>query len=206
MAGGTYEPDSGVNLGLVSRARDGWPRSDRRAGEEQSRVEAAVRHVVGARDNGTSEKVEREEVFQLYLGLGSEIQASIAKSAEKRRQSRMWGRGMVAVSSLGAALAGLALALNYHGFVLRAFGIAVAVIGTWSMISSSLRLDDEYQRNSTRNRVYKRLLREMQLYLVSIFPTATPEQAASRFVKFSRAFDQVDPAEYELTDGHGGSP
>ena len=168
-------------------------------------METAARHVMDAGE-GTSDQARREELFQLYLHLGSEIQASIAKSAEKRRQSRIWGRGLVAVTSLAAALAGLAMALNYHGFGSRAFGIAVAVVGVWSTISTALRLDDEYERNSTRNHTYKRLLREIQLYLVSAFPTATPEQAASRFAKFSREFDRADPAEHEpANEQHGPS-
>ena len=197
------EPDG--RMAVVRRSLERgvkWPSTgDRRAEEEWARMETAARHVMDARE-GTSDKAQREELFQLYLRLGSEIQASIAKSAEKRRQSRIWGRGLVAVTSLAAALAGLAMALNYHGFGSRAFGIAVAVVGVWSTISTALRLDDEYERNSKRNRIYKRLLREIQLYLVSTFPTATPEQAASRLVKFSREFDRAHPAEYDSADGH----
>jgi hypothetical protein len=111
----------------------------------------------------------------------------------------------VAVSSLAAALAGLALALNYHGFGSRAFGIAVAVIGTWSTISNTLRLDEEYDRNSRRNRVYKRLLREVQLYLLSTFPNVTVEQAATRFGKFSREYDGADPVEPVRRNGRSKS-
>ena len=200
------EPDSTTNVagdgGSPPKTMNWGTKPNQLVQEEQARMETAVRRVIDARE-GMSDETQREELFQLYLRLGSEIQARIATSAEKRRQSRIWGRGLVAVTSLAAALAGLGLALNYHAFGSRVFGIAVAVVGTWSTISTSLRLDEEYERNSGRNRVYKRLLREMNLYLVSTFPRATPEQAASRFTKFSRQFDNSELAEYELVDEHG---
>jgi hypothetical protein len=177
---------------------------DRVAREEQVQVEAAVRRIMDATE-GTAEKAQREELFQLYLRLVSDVQASIVKSVEKRRQSRIWGRALVAASSLAAALAGLGLALNYHGFGSRAFGIAAAVVGTWATVSTSLRLDEEYERNSHRNRVHKRLLRELQLYLVSTFPNVTADQAASRFMKFSREYENIQPADDESADGRGGS-
>jgi hypothetical protein len=177
-----------------------WPAmpSNVSAGE-QARVEGSVRRIMDASET-SAKRIQQGELFQLYMGLYSEIQASIVKSAEKRRQSRTWGRGLVAVTSLAAALAGLALALNYHGFGSRAFGIAAAVAGTWSTISTSLRLDEDYQRNARRNHSYKRLAREVQLYLVSTFPTAPAEQAASRFVKFVREYDDIQPG------GEGQTP
>jgi hypothetical protein len=167
---------------------------ERSAQEEHDRFEAAVQRVIDA-TAGTSDKTQREELFHLFLRLVSEIEAGIVKSAEKKRQSRTWSRGLVAVSSLAAALAGLALALNYHGFGSRAFGIAVAVVGTWSTISNTLRLDEQYEANSRRNRVYKRLLRDVQLYLLATFPNVTVDQAAARFAKFSREYDGADPVE-----------
>lgn len=183
-------PTSGFDAGAIAR-KIHWPatQSGSPAGE-QARVEGSVRRIMDASE-ASAKKIQQGELFQLYLGLYSEIQASIVRSAEKRRQSRTWGRGLVAVTSLAAALAGLALALNYHGFGSRAFGIAAAVAGTWTTISTSLRLDEDYQRNSRRNHSYKRLLREVQLYLVSTFPTAPAEQAASRFVTFVRQYDDV---------------
>jgi hypothetical protein len=176
---------------------------ERSAREEHARFEAAVQRVIDA-PAGTSDKAQREELFHLFVRLVAEIEAGIVSSAEKRRQSRTWSRGLVAVSSLAAALAGLALALNYHGFGSRAFGIAVAVIGTWSTISNTLRLDEEYDRNSRRNRIYKRLLREVQLYLLATFPNVTVEQAAARFGKFSREYDGADPVEKSRTDAARG--
>jgi hypothetical protein len=176
---------------------------ERSAQQEHDRFEAAVQRVIDA-PAGTSDKTQREELFHLFLRLVADIEDGIVKSAEKRRQSRTWSRGLVAVSSLAAALAGLALALNYHGFGSRAFGIAVAVIGTWSTISNTLRLDEEYERNSRRNRIYKRLLREVQLYLLSTFPNVTVEQAATRFGKFSREYDGADPVEKTKTTGARG--
>jgi hypothetical protein len=167
---------------------------ERSARDEHDRFEAAVQRLIDA-PAGTSDKPQREELFHLYVRLVAEIEAGIVKSAEKRRQSRTWSRGLVAVSSLAAALAGLALALNYHSFGSRAFGIAVAVVGTWSTISTALRLDDEYEANSRRNHIYSRLLREVQLYLLATFPTVTVEQAAARFGKFSREYDNADPVE-----------
>lgn len=181
-----------------------WRASPERSTQaEHDRFEAAVQRVIDA-PAGTSDKAQREELFHLFLRLVAEIEAGIVSSAEKRRQSRTWSRGLVAVSSLAAALAGLALALNYHGFGSRAFGIAVAVIGTWSTISNTLRLDEEYDRNSRRNRVYKRLLREVQLYLLATFPNVTVEQAAARFGKFSREYDGADPVEKSRTDAARG--
>jgi hypothetical protein len=176
---------------------------ERSAREEHARFEAAVQRVIDA-PAGTSDKAQREELFHLFVRLVAEIEAGIVSSAEKRRQSRTWSRGLVAVSSLAAALAGLALALNYHGFGSRAFGIAVAVIGTWSTISNTLRLDEEYDRNSRRNRIYTRLLREVQLYLLATFPNVTVEQAAARFGKFSREYDGADPVEKSRTDAARG--
>jgi hypothetical protein len=111
----------------------------------------------------------------------------------------------VAVSSLAAALAGLALALNYHSFGSKAFGVAVAVVGTWSTISTALRLDEEYEANSRKNHIYKRMLREVQLYLLATFPNVTVEQAAARFGKFSREYDNVDPVEKPKAGGRGRS-
>jgi hypothetical protein len=176
---------------------------ERSAREEHARFEAAVQRVIDA-PAGTSDKAQREELFHLFVRLVAEIEAGIVSSAEKRRQSRTWSRGLVAVSSLAAALAGLALALNYHGFGSRAFGIAVAVIGTWSTVSNTLRLDEEYDRNSRRNRIYTRLLREVQLYLLATFPNVTVEQAAARFGKFSREYDGADPVEKSRTDAARG--
>jgi hypothetical protein len=176
---------------------------ERSAREEHARFEAAVQRVIDA-PAGTSDKAQREELFHLFVRLVAEIEAGIVSSAEKRRQSRTWSRGLVAVSSLAAALAGLALALNYHGFGSRAFGIAVAVIGTWSTISNTLRLDEEYDRNSRRTRIYTRLLREVQLYLLATFPNVTVEQAAARFGKFSREYDGADPVEKSRTDAARG--
>jgi hypothetical protein len=177
---------------------------ERSAKEEHGRFEAAVQRVIDA-TAGTSDKTQREELFHLFLRLVAEIEDGVVKSAEKRRQSRTWSRGLVAVSSLAAALAGLALALNYHGFGSRAFGIAVAVVGVWSTISTSLRLDEEYDRNSRRNRIYKRLLREVQLYLLATFPNVTVDQAAARFAKFSREYDGADPVEPVRRSGRSGS-
>lgn len=177
---------------------------DRTSQEEQSRLEAAVRRVMEAPD-GAAEKVQREELFQLYLRLLSEIKASIGKSGQKRRQSRIWGRALVSVSSLAAALAGLGLALNYHGFGSRAFGITAAVVGIWATISTALNLDDEYERSARRDRFYKRLLRDVQLYLVSTFPTVTADQAATRFVRFSREYEHIEPPDAESPEGRGGS-
>jgi hypothetical protein len=171
-----------------------WRASPERSREEDDRFEAAVQRVIDA-SSATGDKTQREELFHLYLRLVSEIQAGIVSSAAKRRQSRTWSRGLAAVSSLAAALAGLALALNYHGFGSRGFGIAVAVVGIWSTVSNTLRLDEEYERNSRRNRIYKRLLREVQLYLLATFPNVTVDQAAARFGKFSREYDSADPVE-----------
>jgi hypothetical protein len=202
------EPDPATKTGLDGRALvkkvDWRPSPDRLAREEHDRVEAAVRRVIDA-PAGMGDKTQREELFHLFLRLVSEIQAGIVKSEEKRRQSRIWSRGLVAVSSLAAALAGLALALNYHGFGSRAFGVAAAVVGTWATISTSLRLDEEYGHNSRRNRIYKRLLREVQLYLLATFPNVTVDQAASRFGKFSREYDNVDPVEKPKASGRNGS-
>ncbi|TMM19632.1 MAG: hypothetical protein E6G01_01830 [Actinobacteria bacterium] len=177
---------------------------ERSVQEEHDRFEAAVQRVIDA-PAGTSDKTQREELFHLFLRLVAEIEASLVKSTEKRRQSRTWSRGLVAVSSLAAALAGLALALNYHGFGSRAFGIAVAVIGTWSTISTSLRLDEQYEANSRKNRIYTRLLREVQLYLLATFPNVTVEQAAARFGKFSREYDNADPVEKPKASARSGS-
>jgi len=171
---------------------------------EHDRFEAAVQRVIDAPD-GATDKAQRDELFHLFLRLVAEIEAGVVGSAEKRRQSRTWSRGLVAVSSLAAALAGLALALNYHGFGSRAFGIAVAVIGIWSTISTSLRLDEQYDANSRRNRIYKRLLREVQLYLLATFPNVTVEQAAARFGKFSREYDGADPVEKPKSGTRSGS-
>jgi hypothetical protein len=202
------EPHPVTKSGLDSRSLvkkvDWRTNPEQLAREEHDRVEASVRRVIDA-PAGTTDRTQREELFHLFLGLVSEIQASIVKSGEKRRQSRIWGRGLVAVSSLAAALAGLALALNYHSFGSRAFGIAAAVAGTWSTISTSLRLDEEYDRNSRRNRIYKRLLREVQLYLLATFPNVAVEQAGSRFGKFSREYDNVDPVEKPKPTGRNGS-
>ncbi|HWC38482.1 MAG TPA: hypothetical protein VG476_08130 [Acidimicrobiales bacterium] len=177
---------------------------ERSAQHEHDRFEAAVQRVIDA-PPGTSDKAQREELFHLFLRLVSEIEAGIGKTEEKRRQSRTWSRGLVAVSSMAAALAGLALALNYHGFGSRAFGIAVAVVGVWSTISTSLRLDEQYDANSRRNRTYKRLLREVQLYLLATFPNVTVDQAASKFGKFSREYDGADPVESVRRNGRSGS-
>ena len=201
------EPQPAENKPVEPRAGkklDWRPDPDRTSREEQARFETALRGVMEAPD-GSAERLQRNEVFQLYLRLLDEIQANIVKSAEKRRQSRIWGRALVSVSSLAAALAGLGLALNYHGFGSRAFGIAAAVVGIWATISTSLRLDDEYERNAKRNRFYKGLLREMQLYLVSTFPTVTADQAASRFVKFSREYEHIEPAVAASPNGRGES-
>ena len=193
--------------GGIGARLDRWTRTDRTPREDPARFETAVRRVMDASD-GSAQKVQHEEVFQLYLRLLSEIQANIEKSSEKRRQSRIWGRALVSVSSLAAALAGLGLALNYHAFGSRAFGIAAAVAGTWATISNSLRLDEEHERNARSNRFYKNLLREVQLYLVSTFATVTAEQAASRFVKFSREYERIDPPQRESSGGgrRSGSP
>jgi hypothetical protein len=78
-------------------------------------------------------------------------------------------------------------------------------VGTWSTISTSLRLDEEYGHNSRRNRAYKRLLREVQLYLLATFPNVTIDQAATRFGKFSREYDSVDPVEKPKPSGRNGS-
>jgi hypothetical protein len=200
------EPDPGtkrrLDNGSLVKKVDWRSSPDRLAREEHDRVEASVRRVIDA-PAATSDKTQREELFHLFLRLVSEIQADIVKSSEKRRQSRIWGRGLVAVSSLAAALAGLALALNYHSFGSRAFGIAAAVAGTWSTISTALRLDEEYERNSRRNRIYKRLLRDVQLYLLATFPNVTVEQAAARFGKFSREYDNVDPVDTPKPSGRG---
>lgn len=202
------EPQPPENRPVETRSfvkRLDWrARTDKTSQEDHARFETAVRRVMEASDV-TAQKVQHEEVFQLFLRLLSEIQASIVKSEEKRRQSRIWGRALVSVSSLAAALAGLGLALNYHGFGSRAFGIAAAVVGTWATISTSLRLDEEHERNTRRNRFYKRLLREVQLYLVSSFATVTADQAASRFVKFSREYERIDPPEGESSGGGRGS-
>ena len=175
---------------------------ERSAQEEHDRFEAAVQRVIDA-PAGTSDKTQRQELFHLFLRLVADLEASIVKSAEKRRQSRTWSRGLVAVSSLAAALAGLALALNYHSFGSKAFGIAVAVVGTWSTISTALRLDDEYEANSRKNHVYKRMLREVQVYLLATFPNVTVEQAAARFGKFSREYDNAEPVEKPKAGGRG---
>jgi hypothetical protein len=202
------EPASEAKPNRDSRAlvkKLDWRATPERSGqEEHDRFEAAVQRVIDA-PAGTGDKTQREELFHLFLRLVSEIEAGTVKSAEKRRQSRTWSRGLVAVSSLAAALAGLALALNYHGFGSRAFGIAVAVIGTWSTISTSLRLDEEYERNNRRNRIYKRLLREVQLYLLATFPNVTVDQAAARFGKFSREYDSADPLDRPKSPGRNGS-
>ena len=50
------------------------------------------------------------------------------------------------------------------------------------------------------NRIYQRLLRETRLCLVSAFPSATPEQVASQFVKFSREFDNVEIIDMEPSE------
>jgi hypothetical protein len=182
-----------------------WRATPERSGqEEHDRFEAAVQRVIDA-PAGTSDKTQRQELFHLFLRLVAELEASIAKSAEKRRQSRTWSRGLVAVSSLAAALAGLALALNYHSFGSKAFGVAVAVVGTWSTISTALRLDEEYEANSRKNHIYKRMLREVQLYLLATFPNVTVEQAAARFGKFSREYDNADPVEKPKAGGRGRS-
>lgn len=201
------EPASQPKPGRDGRAlvkKLDWRAHERSAREDQDRFEAAVQRVIDA-PAGTSDKTQREELFRLFLRLVAEIEDGIVKSAEKRRQSRTWSRGLVAVSSLAAALAGLALALNYHGFGSRAFGIAVAVVGTWSTISTSLRLDEEYDRNNHRNRIYKRLLREVQLYLLATFPNVTADQAAARFAKFSREYDGADPVGKSKSGGRSGS-
>jgi hypothetical protein len=198
------EPKPRRDSRALVKKLDWRPSSERSALEEHDRFEAAVQRVIDAPE-ATSDKTQREELFHLFLRLVAEIEAGIVKSAEKRRQSRTWSRGLVAVSSLAAALAGLALALNYHGFGSRAFGIAVAVVGTWSTISNTLRLDEEYDANSRRNRIYKRLLRDVQLYLLATFPNVTVEQAATRFGKFSREYDSADPVEKPRLSGRGGS-
>src|SRR5207302_4147315 len=112
------EPQPATKLGVSAGALEklDWrAKPERAARDEQVRVETAVRRVMDASD-GTADRTQREELFQLYLRLVSDVQASIVKSVEKRRQSRIWGRALVAASSLAAALAGLGLALNYHGF------------------------------------------------------------------------------------------
>jgi len=81
----------------------------------------------------------------------------------------------------------------------------VAVIGIWSTISTSLRLDEQYEANSRRNRIYKRLLREVQLYLLATFPNVAVEQAASRFAKFSREYDGADPVDGPKAPRRNGS-
>jgi hypothetical protein len=43
------------------------------------------------------------------------------------------------------------------------------------------------------------------LYLVSTFPNVTADQAASRFMKFSREYENIQPADDESADGRGGS-
>jgi hypothetical protein len=202
------EPASEAKPGRDGRAlvkKLDWRTSpERSVQEDHDRFEAAVQRVIDA-PAGTSDKTQREELFHLFLRLVAEIEASIVKSAEKRRQSRTWSRGLVAVSSLAAALAGLALALNYHSFGSKAFGIAVAVVGTWSTISTALRLDEEYEANSAKNHIYKRMLREVQLYLLATFPNVTVEQAAARFGKFSREYDNADPVEKPKAGGRGRS-
>jgi hypothetical protein len=182
-----------------------WRASPERSNRaERDRFEAAVQRVIDAPD-GATDRAQREELFHLFLRLVAEIESGIGRSEEKRRQSRTWSRGLVAVSSLAAALAGLALALNYHGFGSRAFGIAVAVIGVWSTISTSLRLDEAYEHNSRRNRIYRRLLREVQLYLLATFPNVTVDQAAARFAKFSREYDGADPVDKPRSGGQRSS-
>jgi hypothetical protein len=195
-------PDPGVK-GTSQDARAfprklDWIGRSRQAGEaEQAHLEEAVGRLI-YQSEGSPEKAQRAELFQLYLRLYSDLQASIGVSAEKRRQSRTWGRALVAVSSLAAALAGLALALNYHGFGSRAFGIAAAAAGTWTTISTSLRLDEEHTRNARRNRAYRRLMRELQLYLVASFPTVSPEDAASRLMDLSRDYEDIETSSADL--------
>src|SRR4051794_18601385 len=70
-----------------------WRATPERSGqEEHDRFEAAVQRVIDA-PAGTSDKTQRQELFHLFLRLVAELEASIAKSAEKRRQWRTWSRG-----------------------------------------------------------------------------------------------------------------
>ena len=164
------EPDG--RMAVVRRSLEKsvkWPTTgDGRAEEERARMETAARHVMDAGE-GTSDQARREELFQLYLHLGSEIQASIAKSAEKRRQSRIWGRGSCSHEPSCALPPRNSPELPQ----LRSRHLhAVAVV----CLHDQHRLDSTMSTSATaRESHLQELLREIQLYLVRL-PNSTPEQ------------------------------